>query len=50
MIYEAKRKHGITHREFKKTESDHNIATKMQTENKKSYPCIQLGKFILHNI
>ena len=44
MINEAKSKHGITHREFKKTDSDLNLATKMQIENKNSYPCIHLGK------
>ena len=49
MINEAKRKHGITHREFKKTDSDLNIANKMQVENKKSKEENLLSPFYVEN-
>ena len=48
MIREAKRKHGISNR--KRANSDLNLTTRLQTENKPNNPCIQLGMYIVNEI
>ena len=46
MIREAKRKHGVSYRDCKRTDSDLNLAMKLQTENQTNSPCMQLGRYI----
>ena len=45
MIREAKRKHGVSHRNYKNSVSDLNLASKTRKENLRIQPDIYLGTY-----